>query len=102
MNKDFINELQKRIDRDLGRSMVRLAADMGLHKSSIIDVMRGVVKPWIEEVIRGRPYVFQQDRAPAYTSKVTQTWLSQNLPNFWGKEVWPPRSPDCNPFDCFV
>ena len=45
MNKDYTNELKRRIDRDLGRSMVRLAADMGMHKSTIIDVMRGVVKP---------------------------------------------------------
>ena len=99
MNSDFTNELQRRIDRDLGRSMERLAVDMGMHKSPIIDVMRGVVKPLMKEVIKGHPYLFQQDGAPAYTSKVTQTWLSQNLPNFWGKEVWPPSSPDCIPLD---
>ena len=99
MNKDFNNELQRRIDRDLERSIVRLAADMGVHKITIIDVIRVVVKPGMEEVARGCPYVFQQDGAPAHTSKVTQAWLSQNLPNFWRKEVWPPRSPDCNPLD---
>ena len=55
MNKDFTNELQRMIDRDLGRSMVMLAADMGVHKSTIIDVMSDVVKPWMEEGIRGTP-----------------------------------------------
>ena len=58
-----LHELQRRIDKDLGRPMVRLAADMGVHKSSIINIMRDVVKPWMEDVISRRPYVFQQDRA---------------------------------------
>ena len=35
--------------------MVRLAADMGMHKSTIIDVLRDVVKLCMEEVIRGAP-----------------------------------------------
>ena len=25
-----------------------------------------------------------------------------NEGDFWGKEVWPPSSPDCNPFDYYV
>ena len=33
---------------------------------------------------------------------MTQTWLDSNLPDFWGKEVWPPSSPDCNPLDYYV
>ena len=39
------------------------------------------------------------DGAPAHNAKVTQNRLSDNLPNFWGKDVWPPSSPDCNPLD---
>ena len=26
-------------------------------------------------------------------------WLKENLKNHWSKEIWPPSSPDCNPFD---
>ncbi len=45
--------------------------------------------------------VLMQDGAPAHTSKSTQSWLASNLgrSNFWGKEEWPPSSPDCNPLD---
>ena len=50
----------------------------------------------------GRPYVFQQDGAPAHNAKSTQTWLSDNLLDFWGKEVRPPSSPYCNPLDYYV
>jgi transposase len=47
-------------------------------------------------------FVFQQDGAPAHTSKQTQDWLQQNCPEFIGKEEWPPNSPDLNPLDYFV
>lgn len=67
-----------------------------------IDVMSTVVKPWMDRVAGGRPYVFQQDGAPAHNANITQEWLADNLPEFWPKEVWPPSSPDCNPLDYFV
>jgi hypothetical protein len=43
--------------------------------------------------------VFQQDGAPAHTSKWTQDWLAANLSSYWDKTVWPPSSPDLNPLD---
>jgi hypothetical protein len=67
-----------------------------------LDVMTNVVKPWMDGVACGRPYIWQQDGAPAHTSKKTQDWCRDNLPFFWEKEVWPPSSPDCNPMDYFV
>jgi hypothetical protein len=65
-------------------------------------VLTNVVKPWIDCVTAGRPYIWQQDRAPAQTSKKTQEWCTENLLFFWEKEVWPPSSLDCNPMDYFV
>jgi hypothetical protein len=67
-----------------------------------LDVLTNVVKPWMDEVAAGRPYIWQQDGAPAHTSKKTQEWCRDNLPFFWEKEIWPPSSPDCNPMDYFV
>jgi hypothetical protein len=64
--------------------------------------MEDVVKPWMDQVIAGHCYVFQQDGAPAHNSKRTQEWLKANLPEVWEKEIWPPSSPDCNPLDYFV
>ena len=66
-----------------------------------IDVMKNVVKPWMDLVANGRPYVFQQDSAPAHKSRETQAWLYENLPNHWSPDLWPPSSPDCNPLDYF-
>ena len=64
--------------------------------------MRDVVKPWMDGVAGGCPYVFQQDGASARNAAITQTWLTNNLQDFWGKEVWPPSSPDCNPLDYYL
>ena len=43
--------------------------------------------------------IFQQDGAPAHTAAVTQTWLQTNFPSHWGKDVWPPNSPDMSPIE---
>ena len=43
--------------------------------------------------------VFVQDGAPAHTSKATQSWCEQNLPNFIAKDGWPANSPDLNPIE---
>ncbi|QQP37389.1 Uncharacterized protein FKW44_017632 [Caligus rogercresseyi] len=37
-----------------------------------------------------RPYVFQQDSAPAHKSRETQEWLLMNLPYHWSPNLWPP------------
>jgi DNA-binding Lrp family transcriptional regulator len=73
-----------------------------INTEEYIRVLREVVKPWMDGIANGRHYVFQQDGAPAHTSKATQDWCRENLPDFWSKEVWPPCSPDCNPLDYFV
>ena len=43
--------------------------------------------------------IFQQDGAPAHTSKRTQDWLTGNVPHFWPKGTWPANSPDLSPIE---
>ena len=40
-------------------------------------VLRSVVIPWCNQVAGGRPWVWQQDSAPAHKSKETQAWLQK-------------------------
>ncbi|KAI6647058.1 hypothetical protein LOD99_8895 [Oopsacas minuta] len=47
----------------------------------------------------GESFLFQQDGAPAHTSKATQAWLKENIPDFIPKDECPPYSPDLNPMD---
>jgi len=50
-----------------------------------LHVLMDVVKPWMETVASGRPYIFQQDSAPTHTSYLIQNWLSDNVNMFGPK-----------------
>lgn len=73
-----------------------------VNAKTYLKVLQEVVKPWIEEVAGGRPYVFQQDSAPAHTAHVVVNWMQDNLDMVWTSKFWPPSSPDQNPLDYFV
>jgi len=46
--------------------------------------------------------IFQQDGAPAHTSRLAQDWLGEHCPELISKDEWPPNSPDLNPLDYHV
>lgn len=73
-----------------------------MNADAYINVLEEVVKPWIEEVADGRPYVFQQDSTPAHTALKTQGWLAENFNDHVTPNIWPPSSPDLNPLDYYV
>lgn len=66
------------------------------------EVLRTKVVPWMDDIAQGQSYTFQQDGAPAHSAGNTQMFLGAHVPDFWGKEVWPPNSPDLNPLDYFM
>ena len=47
-----------------------------------LDVLKSVVILWCNRVSGGRPWVWQQDSAPAYKSKETQAWIQKECYNF--------------------
>ena len=67
-----------------------------------LDVLKSVVIPWCNQVAGGRPWVWQQDSAPAHKSKETQAWLQKECYDFVPFSHWPSFSPDLNPLDYFV
>ena len=69
---------------------------------SVLDVLKSVVIRWCNQVVGGRPWVWQQDSAPAHKSKETQTWLQKECYDFVPFSHWPRSSPDLNPLDYFV
>jgi len=64
-----------------------------------LDVLKTVVKPWVESTFPNSKYVWQQDSAPAHKAKRTQQWCKKNFQDFWPWSKWPPSSPDLNPLD---
>ena len=67
-----------------------------------LDVLKSVLIPWCNQVAGGRPWVWQQDSAPAHKSKETQPWLQKECYDFVPFSPLPPSSPDLNPPDYFV
>jgi hypothetical protein len=65
-------------------------ASLRVNTDMYIDVLTNEVKPWMDGVAARRarrPYIWQQDGAPAHTLKKTQDWCRENLSFFWEKEV---------------
>ena len=54
-----------------------------------LDVLKSVVIPWCNQVAGGRPWVWQQDSAPAHKSKETQAWLQKEYYDFVPFSHWP-------------
>jgi transposase len=77
-------------------------AGVKVNTEAYIDLLETKMLPWLRKTYPKGNYVFQQDGAPAHTSKKTQQWLATNLADFWDKTVWPPSSPDLNPLDYSV
>ena len=67
-----------------------------------LDVLKGVVIPWCNQVAGCRPWVWQQDSVLAHKSKETQAWLQKECYNLVPFSHWPPSSPDLIPLDYFV
>ena len=67
-----------------------------------LDVLKSVVIAWCNQVAGGRPWVWQQDWAPAHKSKETLAWLQKECYDFVPFSHWPPSIPDLNPLDYFV
>ena len=72
-----------------------------VHTKVYLDVLKSVVIPWCNQVACGRPWVWQQDSAPAHKSKETQAWLQKECYDFVPFSHWPP-TPDQNPLDYFI
>ena len=78
--------------------------DVGLKVNTkvYLDVLKSVVISWCNRVADDRPWVWQQDSAPAHKSKETQAWLQKECYDFLPFSHWPLSSPDLNPLVYFV
>ena len=54
------------------------------------------------EILLPNNFVFQQNGAPAHSSRLAQEWIERHSPEFVKKDQWPPNSPDLNLLDYHV
>ena len=78
-----------------GHIMPPLIFEVGLkvHSKVYLDVLKSMVIPWCNQVAGGRPWVWQQDSAPAHKSKETQAGLQKECYDFVPFSHWPPPPP---------
>ena len=62
-----------------------------------LNVLKSVVIPWCNQVAGGRPWVWQQDLAPAHKSKETYVWLQKECYDFVPFSHWLPLLPQPEP-----
>ena len=67
-----------------------------------LDVLKNVVIRWCKQVAGGRPWMWQQDSAPAHKSKETQAWLQKECYHFVPFSHWHPSSTDLNPLVYYI
>ena len=65
-------------------------------------ILVDVVEPWAQQHFNNRPWIFQQDSAPAHRAREVQDWCHAHFPDFISAAEWPPYSPDLNPMDYSV
>ena len=78
-----------------GHIMVPHIFEVGLKVNTkvYLDMLKSVVIPWCNQVAGGRPWVWQQDSAPAHKSKEIQAWFQKERYDFVPFSHWPPRPP---------
>ena len=62
-----------------------------------ICILKEVVKPWVDQVVAGRLYMWQQESVPYHTNWKAQAWLSENLANHTLPDIWSPNSLSATP-----
>ena len=63
-----------------------------------LDVLKSVVISWCNQVANGRPWMWQEDSAPAHKSKETQALLQKEYYDFVPFSHWPHSFPDLDYF----
>jgi hypothetical protein len=68
-----------------------------------LNVLNGIVLPWVEQNGGRAHWFYQQDGAPPHYALTVRTWLNEQFEDRWigrrGPLDWPPRSPDQTPMD---
>ena len=74
-----------------------LPQGLKIGQNEYLEVLKTVVKPWIDVNYKNVDYVWQQDSAPGHKAKKTQAWCKENFKNFWSTSMWLRNSPDLIP-----
>ena len=77
-------------------------AGLKVNTAQYIAILKTILLPWMEKKFGLDNVVLVQDSAPCHGSKITQTFLANNVPFFVYSDIWSSNSPDFNDLDYFV
>lgn len=75
---------------------------MKINSQVYLNILKNVIKPWIDANYLEGGYVWQQDSASLHKSRAMQIWCSEHFEGFWPWTMRPPSSPDLLPLDYAV
>ena len=78
-----------------------LQVGLKVNSKVYLDILKSVVIPWCNQVASGRPWVWQQDSAPAHKSR-DQGLASEGVVRLGTLLSLAHTSPDLNPLDYFI
>ena len=103
-NKVFRLRLRSLVCFQVRAISCHLIFEVGLKVNTnvYLDVLKSLVIPWCNRVTGRRPWVWQQDSAPAHKSKETQAWLQKECYDFEPFSHRPRSFTDLNLLDYFI
>ena len=87
-----------------GRIMPPLFIPAGvmIDTDAYLTIMKESRIPWMIKYYDLSKVMLVQDSAPAHASQRVQDFLSQRIPLYVPKDIWPSNSPDLNPCDFWM
>ena len=75
---------------------------MMIDTDEYLTILKESLIPWMMKYYDLNKVMMVQDSAPAHASQTVQDILSQKIPLYVPKDIWPSNSPDLNPCDFWM
>lgn len=79
-----------------------MPAGVMIDTDAYLTILKESLIPWMMKYYDLSKVMLVQDSAPAHASQRVQDFLSQRIPLYVPKDIWPSNSPDLNPCDFWM
>ena len=79
-----------------------IPAGVTIDTDEYLTILKESLIPWLMKYYDLNKVMLVQDSAPAHAAQRVQDFLSQKIPMYVPKDIWPSNSPDLNPCDFWM